>query len=139
MESRWLDVGCGTGALSHSILASASPVRVVGIDASKDYVAYASVRVTESFGTFAVGNARSLPAAATTFDVVVSGLMLNFLPEPERAVREMVRVIRLGGTVAVYVWDYAAGMQLTRHFWGSITTPVSSTEGPASGCASQVH
>ncbi len=43
--------------------------------------------------------------------------MLNFVPEPAKAVEEMARVTRSGGTVAAYVWDYAGRMELMRHFW----------------------
>jgi len=66
---------------------------------------------------FEVGDAQALQAAAGTFDVVVSSLVLNFVPSPELAVAEMARVTRPGGTVAAYVWDYAEGMQLMRYFW----------------------
>jgi SAM-dependent methyltransferase len=66
---------------------------------------------------FDVGDARNLKAASATFDAVVSGLVLNFVAEPELALSEMVRVVRPGGTVAAYVWDYAEGMQMMRHFW----------------------
>lgn len=114
---RWLDVGCGTGALSWTILGDASPALVAGIDSSQDYVAYASTREPSSPGSFTVGDAQSLPFVDGSFDVAVSGLMLNFLPAPDRAVHEMARVARPGGTVAVYVWDYTVGMQLIRHFW----------------------
>ncbi len=48
---------------------------------------------------------------------MVSGLVLNFVPEPERAVSEMSRVARPGGIVAAYVWDYAEDMRMMRHFW----------------------
>ena len=51
------------------------------------------------------------------FDAVVSGLILNFVPEPDGALSEMARVVRLGGVLAAYVWDYAEGMQMMRHFW----------------------
>jgi SAM-dependent methyltransferase len=58
-----------------------------------------------------------LPFAAAEFDRVVAGLVLNFLPDPVRAVAEMARVVRPGGVVAVYVWDYVEGMELMRRFW----------------------
>jgi SAM-dependent methyltransferase len=102
---RWLDVGCGTGALAETVLALAAPGGVVGIDPSPAYVA------------FEVGDARALQEAPASFDAVVSGLVLNFVPEPEKAVSEMARVACPGGTVAAYVWDYAEGMRMMRHFW----------------------
>lgn len=115
--ARWLDVGCGTGALSTSILAHAAPREVVGIDPAADYVAYAQEQVKDSRVRFEVGDACALPFEAGAFDAAVSGLVLNFVPAPNRAVAEMVRVARAGGTVAAYVWDYAGRMELMRHFW----------------------
>jgi SAM-dependent methyltransferase len=66
---------------------------------------------------FQIGDAEHLPVPAATFDAVVSGLMLNFVPNPGIAVAEMKRVARAGGTVAAYVWDYAGKMELLRYFW----------------------
>ena len=116
-ERRWLDVGCGTGALSASILAHSAPREVVGIDPSDGYVAYAREHVVDPRVRFEVGDARALPCETGAFDAVVSGLVLNFVPEPQRAVAEMGRVCRQGGIVAAYVWDYADGMQAIRAFW----------------------
>jgi SAM-dependent methyltransferase len=62
-------------------------------------------------------SAEQLPVQSNTFDVVVSALALNFVPSPERAVHVMSRVVRPRGVVAAYVWDYASGMQMMRHFW----------------------
>lgn len=116
---RWLDDGCGTGALSQTILAQAAPREVVGVDLSAGYVAYAREQVVDPRVRFEVGDARALPFAAGAFDAVVSGLMLNFVPEPALAAAEMARVARGGATVAVYVWDYAGSMELMRHFWNA--------------------
>jgi SAM-dependent methyltransferase len=114
---RWLDVGCGTGALAETVLALAAPSEVVGIDPSPAYVAFARGRVANPRARFDVGDARALRAPTAAFDAVVSGLVLNFVPEPDRAVSEMARVARPGGVVAAYVWDYAEGMRMMRHFW----------------------
>jgi SAM-dependent methyltransferase len=113
----WLDVGCGTGALAETILALAAPSEVVGIDPSSAFVAFARDRVNDPRVRFDVGDAQALQATSATFDEVVAGLVLNFVPEPDRAVSEMARVARPGGAVAAYVWDYAEGMQMMRHFW----------------------
>jgi SAM-dependent methyltransferase len=113
----WLDVGCGTGALSHTILEHVSPERLLGIDRSAGYISLARRGFTSSRARFAVGDAQALPVPERRFDVAVSALVLNFVPEPERMIREMVRTVRPGGQVALYVWDYAAGMELMRHFW----------------------
>ncbi len=115
--SRWLDVGCGTGALSQTILQVASPAAVTGVDPSEAYIAYAREQVRDARIRFEVGDAQALPVETAAYDAVVSGLVLNFVPEPERAVAEMARTARPGGVVAAYVWDYAGEMQLMRHFW----------------------
>ncbi|MFL5383845.1 MAG: class I SAM-dependent methyltransferase [Longimicrobiaceae bacterium] len=116
---RWLDVGCGTGALTQAILDAAAPAHVEGVDPSEAYVGYARGRVRDPRATFVVADARALPQADESIDVAVSGLALNFVPQPETAVAEMARVVRAGGTVAAYVWDYADRMQLIRVFWNA--------------------
>jgi SAM-dependent methyltransferase len=115
--SRWLDVGCGTGALSGVILEVGAPREVVGIDASPRYIAYARDRVLDPRARFADGDARALPVASADFDAVVSGLVLNFVPDPAAAVAEMACAARPGGQVGAYVWDYAGQMELMRRFW----------------------
>jgi SAM-dependent methyltransferase len=113
---RWLDVGCGTGALAATVLTLASPAEVHGIDSSPVYVAYARDHTRDDRVAFEVGDAHSLPYSDGAFDAAVSGLVLNFLTAPDRVVAEMARVVRPGGVVALYVWDYADGMRLMRHF-----------------------
>jgi ubiquinone/menaquinone biosynthesis C-methylase UbiE len=119
---RWLDVGCGTGALSQTILDGVAPSLVEGVDPSENYVSYARAHITDGRARFDVGDARTLPYQTASFDIVVSGLALNFVPEPPVAVSEMARVTRVGGTVALYVWDYAGEMQLMRYFWDAAAT-----------------
>jgi SAM-dependent methyltransferase len=114
---RWLDVGCGTGVLTRSILEVAQPAEVVGVDASEAYLGYARQQTADPRASFALGDARALPEQVGSFDAVVAGLVLNFVPEPERALAEMQRVSRAGATLAAYVWDYADGMQMLRAFW----------------------
>lgn len=114
---RWLDVGCGTGALSDVVLRHADPRELVGIDRSEAYVETARGRSGDPRARFDTGDAQALPAGDAGFDVAVSGLVLNFVPEPEGMLREMARAVRPGGSVAVYVWDYADGMELLRRFW----------------------
>ena len=116
-ERTWLDVGCGTGALSQRILERDAPRRLVGVDSSAGFVSHAAEHVACNNGEFRVGDARALPVDDAEFDAVVSGLVLNFVPDQPKAIDEMRRAARPGGKVALYVWDYAGGMQLMRRFW----------------------
>ncbi len=116
-RSEWLDVGCGIGTLSRAILDFVNPARVVGIDQAPGFVSFAKENIRDARAAFEIGAAESLKSAANTYDAAVSGLVLNFVPQPDRAVSEMKRVIRQGGVVAAYVWDYADRMQFLRHFW----------------------
>ncbi|HZM75160.1 MAG TPA: class I SAM-dependent methyltransferase [Candidatus Limnocylindrales bacterium] len=113
--ARWLDVGCGTGALAGAIVAGAQPSAVVGVDLSEGFLGVAKAR--NPGVEFHVGDARAIPLGDNEFDAVVSGLALNFVPEPARAVGECARVAKHGGLVAAYVWDYAEGMEMMRYFW----------------------
>jgi SAM-dependent methyltransferase len=121
-SARWLDVGCGTGALTGTILDLAAPHTVDGVDPSSGFLAHARQRVADERVSFTVGDAASLPFDAGAFDAVVSGLVLNFIPDRERAVAEMRRVASPGGVVAAYVWDYAGEMQLMRACWDAAGT-----------------
>lgn len=111
----WLDVGCGTGALAGAVAERCSPVLLEGVDPSAGFLEMARERVPQ--GAFRQGDAQALPHPAASFERVVSGLVLSFVPDPARAVAEMARVARPGGEVALYVWDYAERMELMRRFW----------------------
>jgi SAM-dependent methyltransferase len=114
---RWLDVGCGTGALTEQVLALADPEQVLGVDPSEGFLASARTRIADPRADFRSGDAQSLPLPNDQFDTVVSGLALNFVPDSGRAVAEFARVTAPGGVVAAYVWDYAEGMAMMRYFW----------------------
>jgi SAM-dependent methyltransferase len=116
---RWLDVGCGTGALSGVILERASPKAVLGIDRSHGYVAHARSHIQDGRARFEVSDAASLPVESASFEVAVSGLVLNFVTDPHAMLGELARAVGAGGRVAVYVWDYADGMGFLRHFWNA--------------------
>ena len=116
---QWLDVGCGTGALSQTILDICYPEAIKGIDRSEGFVSYARAKVTDARATFEVGDAQSLPVDSEKYDAAVSGLVLNFVPQPEKMISEMARAVEEAGVVAVYVWDYADKMQMMRHFWNA--------------------
>jgi len=118
---RWLDVGCGTGALTQTVLARADPAQVVGMDTAEGFLTGARARIVDPRSTFGVGDAMSLPFPDRRFDAVVSGLALNFVPHPARAAAEFARVAVGGGVAAAYVWDYAEGMALMRYFWDAAT------------------
>lgn len=113
----WADVGCGTGALSETILATCEPAAIEGVDTSGGFVAAARQRLRDPRVRLNTGDATRLPWEARAFDVTVSGLVLNFVRDHAAMAREMARVTKPGGRVAAYVWDYAGGMQMIRHFW----------------------
>lgn len=113
---RWLDVGCGTGALTALISRRLRPTRVAGVDTSPGFVEAARRRLPANVD-LRLADAMDLPFAADEFDAAVSGIALNFVPVPRRAVSEMNRVVGTGGVVAAYVWDYADGMEMIRRFW----------------------
>ncbi|HEY7032285.1 MAG TPA: class I SAM-dependent methyltransferase [Thermomicrobiales bacterium] len=130
---RWLDVGCGTGALTAAVLAAADPIAVAGIDPSPEFLGAAQAAIPDPRARFAPGDARALPVASGGFDAVVAGLVLNFVPEPAAAVAEMARAARAGGAVGAYVWDYSGGLQITRYFWEAVaaTDPAAAALDPS--------
>jgi trans-aconitate methyltransferase len=113
----WADVGCGTGALSEAILADHAPASIEGVDAAEGFLARARERLADPRVRVVQGDAKRLRWDPRAFDVAVSGLVLNFVGDHEAMAREMARVTRPGGRVALYVWDYAGEMQMTRYFW----------------------
>lgn len=113
---RWLDVGCGTGAVCATIVDLCSPSSVTGVEPSAGFLEAASKNLAGR-ATFHQGSAMRIPLDDASVDVVVSGLVLNFVADPRGALREMARVTDSGGTIASYVWDYAGKMELVRFFW----------------------
>ncbi|HEX7053083.1 MAG TPA: methyltransferase domain-containing protein [Burkholderiales bacterium] len=113
---RWLDVGCGTGALAAAILERCAPAALDAVEPSAGF-RDAAARNLAGRAALHAGNAARIPLADGSVDAVVSGLVLNFVPDTQLALREMSRVAASGGTVAAYVWDYAGKMQLMRAFW----------------------
>ncbi len=117
---RWLDVGCGTGALTAAVLDAANPIAVIGIDPSSEFLDAAQTLVSDPRVQFVAGDACALPVATGSYDAAVAGLVLNHVPNPAPAVIEMVRAARSGGAVGAYVWDYSGEMQLVRYFWEAV-------------------
>ncbi|RIH90503.1 Demethylmenaquinone methyltransferase [Calidithermus terrae] len=116
---RWLDVGCGTGALCAAILEGCSPAAVVGVEPSEGFREAARARLAGRVELYP-GSGAAIPLADESVDAVVSGLVLNFVPDAPAALAEMVRVTAPDGVVGAYVWDYAGGMELIRLFWDCV-------------------
>jgi len=112
---RILDVGTGTGALAAALEAATRHSEITGIDPSAGFIEHGST--TSGRVRFEVGDAQALPYADASFDRTMTLLVINFIPDHAKAVREMRRVTRPKGTVAACVWDYGAGMESLRIFW----------------------
>lgn len=113
--SRVLDVGCGTGATIEALTTLVPDVKITGIDPSQAFVEHA--RDTSPNARLEIGSALALPFESQAFDASLSCLVLNFVGEPAKAVREMRRVTKPGGVVASGIWDHQAGMMMLKHFW----------------------
>ncbi|OHV82998.1 methyltransferase [Rhizobium sp. LCM 4573] len=119
--ANWIDIGCGTGELTLAVLEQCEPWQIVGIDTATTFLEVAKSKVSDPRAHFKLGDAQAIPEDDDAFDIAVSGLVLNFVPNKKAAVQEMVRVTRPGGTVALYVWDYAGHMQVMRYFFDVAT------------------
>jgi SAM-dependent methyltransferase len=112
-----LDVGCGTGSLSFNLAQNPKIGNVRGVDLSSAYIEHAKQNNNNARIDFQVGNACALPFPDAAFDHSLSMLVLQFIPQPELAAREMRRVTRPGGTVAAATWDTRGGFVANRLFW----------------------
>lgn len=122
-EQDWLEIGCGTGALSAAILAQGQPRSLIAIDPSADFITKARASVPDLRVSFQVGDAQALTPETASRDIVVSALTLNFVPDRDRALSEMKRVTRIGGIIGFYVWDYPGrGVEFMQAFWDAATT-----------------
>jgi SAM-dependent methyltransferase len=115
--SNWLEIGCGTGALTSTICNLCEPASIIACDPSESFVEHARKHLTDPRASFAVAGSEALPRREGGFDVAVSGLVLNFLRDPDEAVACIRERLRQGGTFAAYVWDHAEGMEFLRLFW----------------------
>jgi trans-aconitate methyltransferase len=116
-SANWLEVGCGTGALTSTICDLSDPDSIVACDSSEPFIEYARRSLPDPRASFVVAGVEALPGRDGGFDLAVSGLVLNFLPDPRAAVVSICERLRPGGVVAGYVWDYAEGMEFVRAFW----------------------
>lgn len=115
---RVLDVGSGTGSLTFAIAERKVRARVLGIDPSKEYVAYANSRNPfPDRASFQVGDAQQMHFPDASFDAALSLLVFNFIPDPRKALLEVRRITKPGGKLSAAVWDYGAGMRMLRTFW----------------------
>jgi SAM-dependent methyltransferase len=115
--AHWLDVGCGTGALSDAVCSHADPASVVGCDPATPFVEFAREHSRDTRQSFVIGGVGSLPRRPGGYGSVASLFALNFLPDPQGALDEMRSVAAPRSTVSACVWDYSDGMQFLRHFW----------------------
>lgn len=117
---RFLDVGSGAGSLSFGLAERRPQAQVFGIDLSPKYVDYATSRNRfRRRVRFETGDAQRLPFPDASFDASLSLLVLNFIPNPAKAMLEQHRVTKPGGRITAAVWDYGEGMQMLRVFWDS--------------------
>jgi len=117
---RVLDVGTGTGALATAVHNAAPASEVVGIDPSQGFIAFAAKSSDSALVSFEVGDAQQLRFEDASFDHAMALLVMNFIPDHDKAVAEMRRVTRAGGSVSACVWDYNEGMQSLRYFWDEV-------------------
>jgi SAM-dependent methyltransferase len=118
----WLDVGCGTGALADAVCRHADPASVVGCDPAAPFVEFAREHSRDARQSFVIAGVGSLPRCSGGYGSVSSLLALNFLPDPDAAIREMRSVAAPRSTVSACVWDYSEGMQFLRHFWDAVVS-----------------
>jgi ubiquinone/menaquinone biosynthesis C-methylase UbiE len=116
---RVLDVGCGPGGLTDVLAARVGAENVAAIDPAPQFAAAAGER--NRGADVQVGVAEALPWDDGAFDATLSSLVIAFMRDPDRGVREMARVTRPGGTVAACMWDIpGGGMTMLSTFWRAV-------------------
>lgn len=116
---RVVDVGSGTGNLSRAVAERWPQCEVVGVEPSEPFVEAARERTRDLRRRvrFHTGRADDLPLDTASVDAALALLVLNFVPDADRAVAEMARVTGPGGVVAAAVWDYGGRMGMLRMLW----------------------
>ena len=104
-HQRWIDVGCGNGAFTELLVQRCKPAEILGVDPSVAQLSFARERHTAGIARFEQGDAMALPSEAGHFDAAVMALVIFFVPDPEKGLAEMKRVVRAGGTISAYAWD----------------------------------
>jgi len=119
-STTWLEIGCGTGALSEVIAQNYNPSVLTCIDPSEMFLARAKEKLNGK-GNFLVGSDIDIPSENDSVKIVVSGLALNFFSDLENSILKMKRILKPNGTIAGYVWDYSGRMDFLRYFWDTVT------------------
>jgi len=112
-----LDAGCGTGALATVMALRWPQRRVTGIDIAAPYIDFTHATTALGNLRFETGDLGCLPYADRSFAGTAAQLVLNFVVDPNQAMRELRRVTRPGGVVAAAVWDFRGGLVYQRMFW----------------------
>ncbi|SRR6266702_2090946 len=117
---RVIDVGCGTGSLTLLIPDRANVATIEAIDYEEQFVDALRQRNTDPRISARQADACAIPFGDNQFDRALCMLVLHFVPTPDQAIAEMLRVVRPGGIVAATVWDTFGGMPSQRMFWDTI-------------------
>jgi ubiquinone/menaquinone biosynthesis C-methylase UbiE len=117
---RVLEIGCGTGSLTFALPPRANIAAIEAIDYEAQFVEAARERNKDPRINIQQGDACSLQFADGQFDRALSMLVLHFVPDADRAVSEMRRVVRPGGVAAATVWDNFGGQPGIRMFWDTL-------------------
>src|ERR671936_2140004 len=112
---RVIDVGCGPGALTAELVRRLGAGAVSGVDPSEPFVA--ALRAREPGVDVRRAVAEELPFGERSFDAALAQLVVHFMGDPVRGLREMARVTRPRGVVAACVWDHAGGGGPLSLFW----------------------
>jgi len=126
---RWLDVGCGPGTFTELLLDRNAPSALSAIDPSEKTIEFAKSKPSASRIDYRQGNAMSLPFGDHEFDAAVMALVIQYVPDRAKAMSEISRVVRKGGTIAAYVWS---GMK-EGHPLQPLREAIKSVGGPESG------
>ena len=112
---RLLEVGCGTGIFTEMLVKATAPREIIAIDPAPTQIELAKGKPFARDVDFRIADAQALPFANGDFDLAVSALVINFIPDQARAMAEMRRVVKPAGLVAGYVWDFTGDLNVARH------------------------